>query len=224
MPLQLLQRLDGTGRSGRLPARHRVVGQHNPLRQVHLTHGRLINSFEPLAPIARWAFLIDTRIVPSIDHLSRLSCPSCSSRKKSPPQPPTPQLRWHSNFRPCQNAQRSVFTCLLWQKAAPSPPIIPQIPPKTPVQTAHAPVTLPPCSNPCPIRTILSSAPTPTQSGRPATTVPMPTSQHHEPCSLKPDHLPANTTKTAAKTLPSAPNSAPRPTQCPTGIGGYERE
>ena len=32
------------------------------------------------------------------------------------------------------------------------------IPPKTPVQTPHAQVTLPPCSNPYPIRTILPSA------------------------------------------------------------------
>ena len=39
----------------------------------------------------------------------------------------------------------------------------------------------------------------------PATTVPMPTSQHREPRSPKPAHLTANTTEIAAKTLPSAP-------------------
>ena len=33
----------------------------------------------------------------------------------------------------------------------------------------------------------------------------MPTSQHHEPPSPKPAHLPANTAKTATQNLPSAP-------------------
>ena len=77
-------------------------------------------------------------------------------------------------------------------------------PPKPPVQTPHAPATLPPCSNPSPIRTILPIAQT-----QPATRArdsrPNAQFQHREPPSPKPAHLPANTTKTAAKTLPSTP-------------------
>ena len=86
------------------------------------------------------------------------------------------------------------------------------------------PATLPPCSNPNPIRTILPSAPIPTRhpgQRQPSQCSPPNTANLAPP---KPAHLPTNTAKTAAKTLPSAPDSAPRPTQCPTGTSGNERK
>ena len=61
LSLQFSQRLDGTGRPGQLPSRHRAVGQHNPFHQVHLNHRRPLKSPECPAPITRWAFLFVTR-------------------------------------------------------------------------------------------------------------------------------------------------------------------
>ena len=127
------------------------------------------------------------------------------------------------------------------------------IPPKTPVQTPHAQVTLPPCSNPYPIRTILPNTPIPTRRPGPLGAFPKsphvalaqlplvlslskaqrdslrmksrhtsrdnrPNTHFQTPRTPSPKfaHLPANTAKTAVKTLPSAPNSAPRPAQCHT--------
>ena len=55
----------------------------------------------------------------------------------------------------------------------------------------------------------------------------MPTSQHREPRSPKPDHLTANTTQTAAKTLPSAPiqhHHPPNALQKLAEMRGNERE
>ena len=112
---------------------------------------------------------------------------------------------------------------LLWQKDVPSPPIITRFSQKPPVQTAPArrqfglALTLPPSVPYYPTPRI---QPPP----RPATAVPMPTSQHRQPRSPKSAHLPADTTQTATKTLPSDPNSAPRPAPCPTGISGNERK
>ena len=90
---------------------------------------------------------------------------------------------------------------------AKSRPITPHNPPKIPKnpQFRHLrPVTLPPCSNPYPIRTILPNAQIQPAPG-PTGADPISTSQHREPPSPKSAHLTANTATTAAKTLPSAP-------------------
>ena len=111
----------------------------------------------------------------------------------------------------------------LWQKDAPSPPFITRFPRKTPVQTPPRPATLPPCSNPSPISTIL-----PITQFQPAALARDSRPNVHFPTprtSLPQIRSPARQYRSNRRQNPSLdPQSAPPPAPCPTGISGNERK
>ena len=100
------------------------------------------------------------------DHVGRCGLPA-NRRSRVPTlrnlslrAPPPPQFRWHKQEYLCQNAHLFVHHLPFVAKRRTIAPHNHPNPPKTPVQTPPAPVTLPPCSNPYRIRTILPSTQT----------------------------------------------------------------
>ena len=81
---------------------------------------------------------------------------------------PTPRrFRWHRHSCRFQNAQLFVIHAPFAAKRRTIVPHRPPVSPKTPSSDTPRPATLPPCSNPYPIRTILPSAPIPTRHPSP---------------------------------------------------------
>ena len=144
-------------------------------------------------------------------------------RNLSLPAPPPPQFRQPSHSCRRQNAQLFVNHVPFMAKSRAFIPHNHPKTPKPPVQIPSAPATLPPCSDPSLIRTMLPSAPIPTRyparEGRPNAHFPTPRT------SLPQTRSSARQYRSNRRQKPSlGPHSAPPRAQCPTGISGNERK
>ena len=137
--------------------------------------------------------------------------------------PTPPQFRWHSYSGRRKNAHLFVHHLPLVAKRRAIVPHNHPISPKNPQFRQPRPATLPPCSNPSPIHTILTSTQiqpaTQARDSHPNAYFPTPRT------SLPQTRSPARQYHPNHHQNPSiGPHSAPRPAPCPTGISGNERK
>ena len=141
------------------------------------------------------------------------------------PAPPPHQFSQHSHSCLGQNARLFVIHLPFVAKRPTIAPHHHPVSPQTPSSSdTAAPATLPPCSNPYPIRTMLPSTP----QFQPATQARHKRPNAHFPtprASLPQTRSPARQYHPNHHQNPSfGLHSAPPPAQCPTGIRGNERE